>query len=359
MGALGPALVFMSLLLVEGLLGAAVLYHAARCLGVIVEETAAGNDVVVWPEEPLVDGLGRAVHLLWLVAFWLVPAAFLVKALRPGLAEGMPNLLFFAPVALFWLLFPISLLSSLSAQSRWVFFRPVLLVDLARIFPATVLFYAVTALLVGSCAALTIVTFATGYLILVPVAAVAVATTFFVYARLLGRLAWSLGRLVPWQRPPQAKKPVQGRRPPKKRRTARGAKTTDPWAIPEKKEIEPQSKLPVEGYGVADFEQVSRSITSAAPERPLKQTVPKAEGYRLSSAAPAPTPETPLDGYQPVGRDAETESRQTGPKRPFVDGVFTFPWYENSMKNWAVLSAGLLFMGGLLHALLSLLGQLQ
>src|SRR5947209_12347145 len=118
MGALGPAMMFICLLVLDGLLGAALLCFAARCFGTIVELTAAGEDYVRWPDEPLVDWLGRALHLLWLVAFWLAPVGILLRILAWVSPEGIPPAWFLLPVALFWLLFPVSVLSSLSAQSR-------------------------------------------------------------------------------------------------------------------------------------------------------------------------------------------------------------------------------------------------
>src|SRR5690349_10204694 len=147
MGALGPAMMFVCLLLVEGLVGAALLVYAARCFGVIVEATAAGQEEVAWPDEPMMDWLGRAVHLCWLVAFWLVPVALLLRVVSRFQPEAPAALLLLPPVLLFWLLFPVGVLSSMRAQSRWVFFRPALVGGLFRVFPATAAFYGVTALL--------------------------------------------------------------------------------------------------------------------------------------------------------------------------------------------------------------------
>src|SRR5947209_9955741 len=127
MAALGPAMIFVCLLLAEVLVGACVLTYAARCFGVIVEGTAAGNDEVDWPDEPMFDWLGRAAHLLFLLALVLVPGA-VVGRLLIRLQVGVPPGLAFLPtLVLFWVLFPITVLSSYSATSRWVVFRPALL----------------------------------------------------------------------------------------------------------------------------------------------------------------------------------------------------------------------------------------
>jgi hypothetical protein len=355
-GALGPAMMFICLLLLDALLGAALVCFAARCFGTIVELTAAGTDDVRWPDEPLVDWLGRAVYLLWLVAFWLAPVGIVFRILARVYPEGIPPAWFLLPVGLFWLLFPVSVLSSLSAQSRWVIFRPALLVGLARVFPATVTFYAVTALLVGVCAAVCYVTLASGWLLLMPVAAAVVGTTLFVYARLLGRLAWLLGRLEVRQRPPQAeRKRPPAKRPPGKRPRKRGAEVTDPWAAPRRprKDAEPPPKLPVEGYGIA---QEDVPPPPAEATRPKKRRV---KGYDLANEEPLPRPaQPPLDGYLPVGA-GEEERREQGPAHPFLDGVYNFPFYPTSAPYWLGLCGGLLVVGLILQAMLSFWSELQ
>jgi hypothetical protein len=386
MSALGPAMMFISLLLAEGLLGAGVLIYAARCFGVIVEATAAGDDQVTWPDEPMMDWLGRALHLCWLVAFWLVPVAVLLRLLRHFNPEGSPVLFLLAPVLLFWLLFPVSVLSSLSAHSRWVFFRPALVGGLFRVFPATAAFYFVTALLVGGLAALGWVTFVSGWFLLIPVLAAGAAAGLFVYARLLGRLGLVLGQIeapeVPQTEAPAAERP-RPRRPPRKRRPVRGVKTVDPWAVPEpEEETPPEPSSSVEGYGVAHEESARPAAKPPAEGRRKKKPRPK--GYAMSGEEPPPLPETPLDGFLPVGEespDVEGAVRRDRPKdlparsarreqptrrpaepalaHPFLQGVYTFPWYPNSLAPWLVVAGGVLGVGLLAQAMLSFWAQLQ
>jgi hypothetical protein len=387
MAAIGPAMVFIGLLLMECLLGAMLLVYAARCLGVIVEGTAAGEDEVTWPDEPMMDWLGRALHLVWLVAFWLAPVALVLRVVRQIDPEAPSVLLFLPPVVLFWLLFPVSVLSSLSAHSRWVVFRPALVGGLFRVFPATAAFYFSTALLLAGLAALGATTFANGLFLLIPVLAVAGAAGLFIYARLLGRLGWALGRIQAPEEPevkPTAAQRQPPRRRPRKRRPARGVKTTDPWAVPEKEEAPPlEAGPPVEAYGVAGDEPAR----PAAPRPPQKgKTAPREEGYALSSEqAPPPPKEAPLDGYLPVGADAgagresaagtgETTVKGQRPNRSlrlsaprqepppahlFLQGVYTFPWYGTSAGPWLAVALALLAMGGILQGLLSVWASLQ
>ena len=388
MSAIGPAMVFISLLLIECLLGACLLVYGARCLGVIVEGTAAGEDEVTWPDEPMMDWLGRALHLCWLVAFWLVPVAVVLRVVQRIDPEAPPLLLVLPPVVLFWLLFPISVLSSLSAHSRWVVFRPALVGGLFRVFPATAAFYFATALLLAGLAALGGATFANGWFLLIPVLAVAAAAGLFIYARLLGRLGWALGRIeAPEQtqaKPAAVERPPMRRRP-RKRRPARGVKTIDPWAEPEKKgAAPPEGGPPVEAYGLAGDEPAR---PAASRPRQKGKKGPREEGYALSSEqAPPPPKEAPLDGYLPVGRDAEPapgpppEGGEATPKgeranrparplaprqepeppaHPFFQGVYTFPWYGTSVGPWLAVALGLLAVGGILQGLLSVWSSLQ
>jgi hypothetical protein len=374
MGALGPAMIFISLLVLGGLVGVVVLTFAARCFGVIVEQTAAGSDEVAWPDEPMVDWLGRALHLLWLVAFWLVPVALLLRLLRHLAPNGSPALFFLPPVVLFWVLFPVSLLSSYSAVSRWVVFRPAVLAGLFRVFPATATFYLLTAVLISGLGGLSYVTYARNWALLIPVVAAAAATGLFVYARLLGRLGGQLRELEPSE---PAEPPPSTERPPpprKKRRPVRGVKSVDPWAVPKEEEPPEAPNLKEEGYGLA-----STDAPSPAPEPEAKRKKPpRPRPYGVSpEEPPRPPAETPLDGYLPVGQEPEPvrggEKRNTAqsaaagrrralppraepprpPAHPFTEGIYTFPWYPTSVKAWLAVTAGLLAMGGILQALIS------
>lgn len=383
MGQLGPAMIFVSTLLAEMLLGIVVLGYAARCFGVIVEGTAAGNDEVRWPDEPMFDWLGRAAHLLFLLTLMLVPGAVLGRILV-RLNVGVPPALSVLPsVVLVWLLFPIVLLSSYSATSRWVVFRPALLGGLARVLPATLAFYALTALLLGVLGALALATFGGGRAVLIAVLAAAAAAGVFVYARLLGRLGLVLGQLEGPE--PQAEttstRPAGPQGGPTRKRRRRRVQVVDPWAVPDEDAGPPPPSLPVEGYGVAREKQSPRPAERL--REPNRKKRPREEGYTLSSEQPPLRPKVePLDGNPPVGvrpepregpeggapeGDGPRRARRTPtpaeqprpPAHPFLEGVYTFPWYGESVIPWLMVAIGLLAMGGLLQVLIALWGQLQ
>jgi hypothetical protein len=336
MGALGQAMIFVCLLAAEAVVGACVLGYAAHCFLVVVECTGGGNDEVSWPDEPMLDWIVQAVHLLWLVAFWLVPLGIAQRSMKDVFLPEAPLLLRFLLLAvpLLWLLFPISLLSSLSAGARWVFFNPKLLPRLGRSFRSLLLLYLLSGLLLGSCAAVWY--FALSRVgVLVLLAAPAGAATLLIYARLLGWYAWRLGQV----RPAKRKRPP----PPLGRRARKQVKAVDPWAAPEAKpraktkDAEPPPKpLPVEGYGLAAETAAPRpdALTGEpvpATERKRKR-VPKTEGPPRAARSDLPLP---------------TPQPQTGPP-PSLASSFTFPWSASGLKAWVWLTFGALLMGGMM-----------
>src|SRR5262249_26172685 len=132
---------------------------------------------------------------------------------------------------LFWLLFPVTLLSSFSASSPWVVLRLATLGRMARCPDATAGFYLLTAPLCLLGGAALYVTLAESHVYALP----ALATVLFLYARLVGRYA----RLLDRERPRAAKKVD-----PVVRSAARAAQVEDPWGAPEeeKKKERPRKK---------------------------------------------------------------------------------------------------------------------
>src|SRR5262249_30308926 len=150
MAAAGPAILFVILFAASIIVGVCVLAYAARCMLVVVQETGLGQDEVTWPNEPYQDWLGHSVLFIELLGIWLAPAALMARLLRhvwlPD--DGALRFLLLAGPGL-WLFFPIGLLSSLSAESRWVPFRWVIFRCFLRIAPAALIFYFLTAILLG------------------------------------------------------------------------------------------------------------------------------------------------------------------------------------------------------------------
>jgi hypothetical protein len=254
LGAFGSVLLFLIALMGTVVVGAYALGYAARCLLVVVQDTASGAEEPSWPAEPMLDWLGQSLHVAALPVLVLVPVGFLMRGLSDRLFPTDPGLRFLVlAVPALWLLFPVALLSSLASASRWNVFRPLILARLARLFPATAVFYLVSAVLAALAAAVWyLALFCPWGPILLPVAAAMTGLFWLVYARMLGRVAWLIGRLGPLG--PQVKTDEDAPLVPKKKKRKQARPVvTDPWAVPEEEEeAEPKPQLPVDGYDLSD-----------------------------------------------------------------------------------------------------------
>ncbi len=154
----------------------------------VIEETAAGIDEIDWPRDPWFEYLGRWLYLAWVAGAAAAPGAMVWASL------ALP------PAAFIWLilgfgglLFPIFLLSTLSAGHVWVLLEPRLLFRFA-LKPHTLAFLYGNAVLFGLPSVLlgyaVIVQF---WLYLLPVAGVAWSAALLGYARVLGRVGYELG----------------------------------------------------------------------------------------------------------------------------------------------------------------------
>jgi len=162
---------------------------AASCGLFILQETAAGVDVIDdWPADGWRDGLFDAVLILWLHAtsgFFCYLFGLIMSPLTGSL---MPPLL-----ALHVLLFPLTLVSAMDSESAWLPYSGRVIRSLYRLARTWFLFSVISGfflLAVGG-----------GYLLLVEklpfVGALALGpfagTVVFIYSRLVGRVAWKIG----------------------------------------------------------------------------------------------------------------------------------------------------------------------
>jgi hypothetical protein len=307
------------------------------------------------------------------------------------LANVPPPVFVAGMVALLWLVFPVSVLSSLSALSNFVVFRPVILRAMLKHFGTLVGFYTITGMLLALCTALWYAGILADYAIALPLAAFAGAMGFLIYARLLGRIGllvswykpgrrrerepapeeadkvqifdpWSLpeeedkepANLEAAPRPPRSKK----KSPFKKKRKTADERTYDPWATtPEEvhaaaSSSEPEDPLgPVSGsYGLASAD--------ALPPPPPRADRPDAglEAYGVAEAnAERITPIQPLATPAVARQELELAIRRrppSPPARPLTTGVFNFPFYQQCLLPLVGLSLGFLAIGGLLRLLL-------
>ncbi|MGH7168853.1 MAG: hypothetical protein ACRELF_08405 [Gemmataceae bacterium] len=386
MGAAGPAIIFVMLLAASTIVGICVLAYAARCVLVVVQETGLGQDEIIWPSEPMQDWLGHAVQFVELVGIWLAPSALAARLLRDVWLphDGALRVLMLAGPGL-WLFFPIGLLSSLSAQSRWVPFRWTIFTRFLRVAPSAVIFYFLTALLLGVAVAPWYYALFGGKGFLLPAAAAVSAVVLFIYARLLGRLAWIIQRLPSTERTPAQAK-TEKRPPTVKPRAKKKRKPKpdvhDPWGVPKEEAAHKQAKRPpsaekakpgyhvpsaeeIEGYGFAAEKPAEPETPPEKPPRsPLAMSPEEYEPIDLqdTSEAETPTPresQSELFAEQVRQRIAErTRVKPVLPAHPFLSGVYTFPLYSACLPNGLALFLAFLVIGGLVHQLIEIGGQL-
>src|SRR5947209_2378193 len=228
---MGGAIFFVLTLVATMIVGTYVLAYAAHCFFTVVEQTAAGNDEVAWPNIPYTDWLWEAVYILWLSALWLAPFAFTVSG-RAGTAGLITS------AALVWLFFPITLLSSMSASTRWALLSPSLLRRLlGQRTGSLLLFYLHSGPVLAAAAALLYLTFfrhgGLAYLLLT---AAGLAAALLIYGRQIGRLA----HLITHTRDPVLR-PRRRRQQPAQVRAA----AHDPWTYEGNRPRQPSELPPV------------------------------------------------------------------------------------------------------------------
>ncbi|SRR5579883_447088 len=390
MGAAGPAIIFMCLFVLSIIVGLATLCFAARSMLVVVQETGLGQDEIVWPNEPMQDWLGHAVQFIELLGIWLAPAALAARLLRnvwlPD--DAALRILLLAGPGL-WLFFPVGLLSSLSAESRWVPLRWTIVKCFLRIAPAAFVFYLLTAILLSAAVVPWYYALFGGRTVLLPAAAGVSAAVLFIYARLLGRLALMIQHLpVPRRAPAKAKAPKRPQPSGKKKRKPR-REVQDPWVAAAEDEEKERKKLerfpwakeqsqakPKTGYHVPSAEEIEGygfaaeqpTAPEAAPEKKPRsrfaQSPEEYEAYdvRGTPESGASAPRELQDAHfaeQVRQRIAErTRALPVLPPHPFLNGVYTFPFYSACMASWLTLSLAFLAEGGIVHQMIEVGRQL-
>jgi hypothetical protein len=393
---LGSAVTSAFLLLLMTLaiiIGAYIFIYAAHRFFVIVQETAAGVDDVKYPADPLMDKLPRAAYLAGLLAICVVPAGFLLK-LNPDVSLGGSPLLtsFVVATVILWLLFPIGLLSALSASSPWIVFRLTVLRFMLRRALATFVFYSVSAVLAAGCFGLVALAFDRRSWLLILAAPFACSAAFLIYARLLGRMAYLFDQSPrrkkrrhpapdtratdPWV---GADESVTKRERPKRTRTA---EQEEPWIVPKE---DPRRKKKRKADRVQRYVTADNENYPAAAEQPAAKPFKMPKGYRVSDEPLTNAPkELPLDGYVPVGyepnetlddargepapdspmisdfehRYSQRVEETPPPARPLFSGVYSFPWYLDNLPVWSVLAMAGVAICSLIQVCLGLKDQL-
>ena len=199
------AVIFVPALVGAVIFGFAFLLYAAHYYLTVLESTGAGAKDVTWVSEPITDNSWKLWYMLWLVGLWLGPAYFIGRAMTTGTDATWLRLAI--PLGVFWLCYPVSQLSSLSASTIWLPLVPDVFARLAQ-KPSLVLGFL---LLSAPVLAVFGLGFKWAFLTedkwpLLFIGAPLMIVSGLLYARLIGRLAFAL-RFTKSLFPAKKKKP--------------------------------------------------------------------------------------------------------------------------------------------------------
>lgn len=370
--------IFVPLLAAAWMLGFFVAAHAAHYFLTIVESSSTAyarnfswkgrpfrewiRDGVQWPDDLFIDYFAKTFYFAYIIGIWAVPAILIARY-----AVGHTAWTTVVAGGIFWLCFPIGLLSSLASDSRWTPFWSGILVALFRRPLKTLGFY----LLSAPCLAVLFLTFdlillhtnavSPGWAIaLCPVAVLA----FFLYARLLGRL----GMIVSFSAPRPARKTTTRRKKPRRpihaydERTRMFGPTEEIPDVPA--DAQPADLAPLEtpfdgpltGYAV-DYSGKPQKVEEPQPTAPFR--------YYDDEEEVKPLPVAPLDVAQPERRRLTAElakpserelelhlrERPSEPRNPFGVESVSFLFDPKTIEPWLRLSAGLVLMAIIQRAL--------
>jgi hypothetical protein len=316
-GNVAGAIILVLSLTAAVIVGLYVLAFAAHCLVTVVEGTAAGNDAITWPDEPIADWIARGVFFAALLLVWAGPAAIASRALREDWLPDNGSLRFILlAVSVLWLLFPVGLLSSLSAESKWMIFRPSIVGVLLRVLPSTLMFYFLTALVAAVTAFVWYLAVCRLQFAFLPLAAPLGAAGFLLYSRLLGRLSLMIHRRNPTKAERDEKpKKKKKRRPPEGKAPAPRADLIDGWD-PQEEAVD----LEVVEEETEDLEEVEESAEGESSTAIMRDPSLDLPSPLASADAPAPEPEPAFEQgpapdasdefpLKPLERDEEFDNR--------------------------------------------------
>ncbi len=349
------------------ILWAAILIYGAHTFLTVVQETAAGCDAIVWPGDPWPERLGSFFYLATLTAAWLGPVCALTWA---GYLELAALDLVLITAAYLWLLFPLSLLSSLSAPTAWMILRPAVVGRLLGRLPSLLGFYLSSALvLVGSLGVFGLaifvskleppevpgtdmlsqlfkLTLAAGGVLLLPLAAVLAAAGLLVYGRLVGRLGLLLNLATPARDEPPAEakpQPSEG----EVRAPAAGEETPTQVYAPTADASTGEDAYPLQAEGML---APALAAVAVSPPDYFTALPPDAPGVEKAALA--------VRHVQPSRLELRLGRRATVPESlrwPLWQGVYGFPFRRSNLRPLLTLTVGNLLVGMVLYLVVRVL----
>ncbi len=336
-GGSGSAILFICFLALWAVFVGLTLVTVAHCYQVVVQGTVAGLDVVKWPDDHLYDWLPQSAAFLGLVAIWMIPVGLLSRGLA-GVwwPENHAARTFVLAGLVLWFFFPLSLLSSLGSQSRWTFLNGRVLLELLRFTPSLILFYLITAGLIGVVGWLGYFGLFSSAWYAFPVGMILGSMTVLVHARLVGRLGWMM--LEHRRSQEKAAKRQRSAKRAKRRQRDQAAQANQEESVER-----------------ASNRYQAVEVPEPPPPRPHWMD-PEPEPYTLAeprgeeSTTPA-APRLQLNEEQ-VQRELELRLRKPPnppPQYPMFSGVWTFPFYSETAQYLLYMSMWMIAMGFCFH----------
>lgn len=333
------AVIFVPALAGSVIFGFVFALFAAHHYLTAVQSTGSGARDVVWSNEPILDHFWKVFYLAWLIGLWLGPAYLIGRAATAGTDSAWLKLAI--PLGVFWLCYPISQLSSLSASTIWLPLHPDVLGRLAQKPGAVLGFYLISAAVLAVFGvAFKWVFLTAGQFELLFVGAPLLVTSGLVYGRMIGRLAFALAFTKSLMARRKKRKPERAEEPVRSRaeveRAEEGVGFRQPSELPP---IQTPDEGPLTGYDVrSDDEPVeakkprrrvraeavdggpgeARSREPAKPKRDRSREWPDEDEAPYGVNAPEVEPErrAPVEVVKPSATEMRLLSRDDDAQRP-------------------------------------------
>ena len=286
------AIVFVPTLVACVLAGFVLAMFGSHYYLTVLQSTAAGARYVTWMVEPIIDHFWKMFYLGWLIGLWLGPAWLLGQV--AARAKAAPWLGYAIPLAVFWVCYPVSQMSSLTGSSIWLPLHTAVFRRLARRLGTYLGFVVLSGVTLGVSGVGFWGAFLAPNLGWLFVGVPLLIVSVLIFARLIGRLSFALAYTRPV---------FSGKRKKRPRRPVQASDSEDADATSEGPEalfVQPSDLTPITtpdegpltGYDVT-FDK--------RPNRPVKRVRAEAIPSAPEAKPSAPRPLDDEDDVSPYG----------------------------------------------------------
>ena len=305
--------------------------YFAHVFFTIVEATSGGQDEITWPDEPIVDRLGKAAILVWMIMISLIPGYIVGQALsgqRPG-----PTFLIAASIA--GLVFPVVLLSVQSVGNFFYIINPPIIKRLMANTHILAGYYiaAMITWLIGGASIYGLKSLSLGFS---PIFSLILAWAMFTMARLIGRLSHKMSDVK--------------RRP---RRKVIAAPSDLPHEMYQQRERPAIAVDEADGYGL-------RSTDAPIDETPDRKGLPRLwieaddDGQPIAFQGEVEKRNLPKSMLEPSEYEMQLAGQRKvkPPDHLWTAGTFTFAMRPSSWGRLAWIAVGIMLSSWLMRPIL-------